>query len=122
MKAGSGNFEGAYSFPSRMEDGDGANPEELVAAAHAGCYAMALSHMLASAGHTARSVRAKATVAFGPDPAGGFHIPTIDLVVEADVPGLDDASFQVHANEARDSCPISKLYAGASISLAATLV
>ena len=122
MKVGDGVYEGAYSFPSRFEDGDGTNPEELAAAAHAGCYSMALSHVLATAGHTPTRVHTTARVHLGPDPDGGFHIPQIELHTEAEVPGLDDAGFQAHAEDAKNGCPISKLYAGTTITLNARLV
>ena len=122
MHVGDGVWEGAYSFPSRFEGADGGSPEEFVAAAHAGCYSMAFSNTLASAGHVPTSVRTTATVHFGPDPAGGFHISRIDLVVEADVPGIGRAAFFDHAEEAKVGCPISKLYKGAEITLSATLL
>ena len=118
---GRSGLELDYSFASRMESGEGSSPEELVAAAHAGCYAMALSHELASSGHTPDSVHATAVVQFGPDPAGGFHIPRIDLTVRARVPGLDAETFQTFAESARVGCPISKLYAGTEIGLDAAL-
>ena len=76
MTIGDGVYEGAYSFPSRFEDGNGTNPEELVAAAHAGCYSMALSHELAQAGHIPTRVHTVANVHFGPDPDG--RIPHLE--------------------------------------------
>ena len=122
MKAHHGGFETPFSFASRFEDGDLTSPEDLVAAAQAGCFAMALSHGLASGGHTPTRVEAKATVHFGPDPAGGFHISKIDLVVRASVPGIDNKAFQAAAEETKTGCPISKLFTGAPISLDAQLV
>jgi len=122
MKVGKGAYEGAYSFPSRFENGDGTNPEELIAAAHAGCYSMALSNGLAQAGHTPTRVHTTARVHFERDPAGGFHIPKIELHTEAEVPGLDDTGFQEQAEAAKKGCPISKLLTGAEIVLNARLV
>lgn len=121
IRMGRSGQEQGYSFASRMEGEEGSSPEELVAAAHAGCYAMALSNDLASNGHTPKRVHASAVVHFGPDPAGGFHISRIDLTVRASVPGLDAESFQKFAEGARAGCPISKLYAGTTIGLDAEL-
>src|SRR5579872_2711454 len=90
MKLGSGAFQGAYSFSSRFESGTGTNPEELIAAAHAGCFSMALSHGLAQAGFTPMRVHTTAKVHLEKT-ADGFGIPRIDLVTEADVPGIDAA-------------------------------
>lgn len=122
MTVGDGVYTGAYSFPSRFQEGPGTNPEELVAAAHAGCYSMALSHTLDEAGHTPTRVHTVARVHFGPDPAGGFHISKIALQTEAVVPGLDEAAFQEYAEGAKKGCPISKLLTGAEIVLDAMLV
>jgi osmotically inducible protein OsmC len=121
MKLGSGAFEGSYSFPSRFEQGPGTNPEELAAAAHAGCFSMALSHGLASAGHTPRRVHTTANLHLE-KVGNGFGITRIDLVTEGDVPGLDAAGFQRHAEDAKQNCPISKLYTGAEITLQTKLV
>ncbi|HEY2112056.1 MAG TPA: OsmC family peroxiredoxin, partial [Dongiaceae bacterium] len=79
IKLGSGAFEGSYSFKSRFEQGKGTNPEELIAAAHAGCFSMAFAHALSEAGHAPTSIHTTATVQFGPVP-GGFAISRIDLV------------------------------------------
>jgi len=122
MKVGESRWEGAYSFHSRFGDGAGANPEEFVAAAHAGCYSMAFSHTLATNGYVPTRVHTVATVHLGPDPAGGFHISRIDLVTEAEVPGIDEATFLTHAEAAKVGCPVSKLYAGTEITLSATLL
>jgi osmotically inducible protein OsmC len=122
MKVGNGAYEGAYSFPSRFEEGDGTNPEELIAAAHAGCFSMAFSNVLAKAGHTPIRVHTTARVHLDKDPAGGFHISTIELITEADVPGIDADAFQEHAEAAKKGCPVSKLLTGATIKLNATLV
>ncbi len=121
MRVGPRGQPQPYTFASRFENGEGSSPEELVAAAHAGCYAMALSNDLASNGHTPDSVHATATVHLGPDPAGGFHISSINLVVRARIPGLTEESFQSFADAAKTGCPISKLYAGTSIELDAAL-
>ena len=110
----------AYSFESRFEEGEGTNPEELVGAAHAGCFTMQLSHMLAEAGHPPR--RAETTAKVHIDKVeGGFEIPRVELVLSADVPGIAEGDFQRIAAEAKATCPLSKLLAGAEITLDATL-
>jgi osmotically inducible protein OsmC len=120
MKIGSGAWEGPYSFKSRFEDGKGTNPEELIAAAHAGCYSMALSAALTKAGSPPTSVETTAKV--GLEKSGdGFRIPNIQLVTNAKVPGIDKAKFQQVAEEAKKNCPVSKVLAGAEITLEATL-
>ena len=120
VRLGSGTYQGAYSFQSRFESGTGTNPEELIAAAHAGCFSMALAHALAQAGHTARRVHTTAKVHLEKT-ADGFGIPRIDLVTEADVPGIDAAEFQRQAEQAKRGCPVSKVLAGANITLDAHL-
>src|SRR5579884_80753 len=100
MKLGSGAFSGAYSFQSRFENGTGTNPEELIAAAHAGCFSMALSHGLASAGYPPKSVQTTAKVHLEKSD-GGFSIPRIELVTEATVPGIDEAKFKEQADTAK---------------------
>jgi osmotically inducible protein OsmC len=122
MKLGSGAYEGAYSFQSRFESGSGTNPEELIAAAHAGCFSMALSHGLAQAGHVPRRVHTTAKVHLEKQ-GEGFGIPRIDLATEAEVPGMDEPTFKKHAQDAKENCPISKLLkGGAEITLDARLV
>jgi osmotically inducible protein OsmC len=121
MTVGKGAYQGPFSFASRFEEGDGANPEELIAAAHAGCYSMAFSNELAKAGHTPTQVSTQANVHFGPDPAGGFHVSKIELVCDAEVPGIDQGKFNELAEAARKGCPVSKLYKGAEIVVKATL-
>ena len=117
----SGAYEGKYSFGSRFESDPGTNPEELIAAAHAGCFSMALSGALGRSGHTVDSIRTEAKVHL--EKTGeGFSIPRIELVTEARVPGIDDATFQEHAEGAKKNCPVSKVLAGAEITLDATLV
>src|SRR5213596_455385 len=93
MKLGSGAFEGPYSFSSRFEDGSGTNPEELIAAAHAGCFSMAFSGALGRAGHNTNRVATTAKVHLEKGDSG-FRISKIDLTTEAEVPGIDDAAFQ----------------------------
>lgn len=121
MKLGGGAYDGAYSFSSRFEDGKGTNPEELIAAAHAGCFSMALSHMLAQAGHPPKRVETTAKVHLEKQ-GEGFAIPRIELDTQAEVPGLDEASFRQHAENAKANCPVSRVLAGAQISLNAKLV
>lgn len=120
MRLGSGAFEGAYSFPSRFENGTGTNPEELIAAAHAGCFSMALSAGLAKAGSPPTRVHTTARVHLE-NAGGGFAITRIELDCEAEVPGLDEAGFQRHAEEAKKTCPVSRALAGTEITLAARL-
>ena len=121
VSTGSGTFQGSYSFPSRFESGQGTNPEELVAAAHAACYSMALSNGLAKAGFTPTSVETTAAVHLG-QVEGGFAITRIDLTTRGDVPGIDAADFEKHAAEAKAGCPISKALASVEITLDAQLV
>jgi osmotically inducible protein OsmC len=118
---GSGAFKGPYSYKSRFEDGAGTNPEELLGAAHAACFSMALSFALAQAGHPVTKVQTKATVNFGPVP-GGFAISRIELQTEGKVAGLDAAAFQKFASEAKANCPISKALASVEITLTAKLL
>jgi osmotically inducible protein OsmC len=120
MRLGSGAFEGQYSFLSRFEDGAGTNPEELLGAAHAGCFSMALSAGLEQAGHPPTSVDTTATVHLGRSDSG-FEISRIDLDCAAVVPGLDDAEFQAQAATAKVGCPVSKALAGVDIHLDARL-
>jgi osmotically inducible protein OsmC len=122
MTVGKGAYTGPFSFASRFEEGSGTNPEELIAAAHAGCFSMAFSAELAKAGHTPTRVATKATVHLGADPAGGMRVSKIELDAEAQVPGIDNAKFQEIAEGARKGCPISKLLTGAPISLTAKLL
>ncbi len=121
MKMASGAYEGAYSFGSRFQEETGTNPEELIAAAHAGCFSMALSAGLGKAGHSARRVATSARAHL--EKVGeGFQITRIELDCEAEVPGIDDATFQQHAAGAKANCPVSKALAGVEISLTAKLV
>ncbi|MBX9581270.1 MAG: OsmC family protein [Gemmataceae bacterium] len=121
VKLESGAFSGPYSFQSRFESGTGTNPEELIAAAHAGCFSMALSHALASAGFPPKRVHTVAKVHLEKVP-DGFAIPKIDLVTDADVPNITPEAFQEYAAKAKAGCPVSKVLAGAEIALDAKLV
>ena len=121
MKLGSGAYEGAYSFRSRMEDGSGTNPEELIGAAHAGCFSMALSAMLSAAGHPPDRVHTTAQVHFD-KVEGGFAITRIDLNTEASVPGIDQATVEQQAQNAKKNCPVSKALAATEITLNAKLL
>ena len=113
--------EEAYTFASRFEHGKGTTPEELIAAAHAGCYSMALSAELEKAGHKGDEVKTNATVTL--DFVGGAPTVTkIHLVTEAKVPGIDGPAFEEIAKGAKESCPISRLLKAAEISLDAKLV
>ncbi len=118
---GDGAFKGAYSFTSRFEDGKGTNPEELLGAAHAGCFAMALSLILGNAGLKPDYVDATAHVTVSPQD-GGFKITKSHLVCEAKVPGIDRAAFMKHAEAAKAGCPVSQALAGTEITLDANLV
>ena len=116
MAFGSGAYEGSYSFKSRFEDGAGTNPEELIGAAHAGCYSMALSNELAEAGFTPESVDTNAEVSLeivDGDPA----ITTIVLNVKANIPDIDEETFLEYAEGAKKNCPVSKALAGVNIEL-----
>ncbi|QIS17354.1 OsmC family peroxiredoxin [Nocardia terpenica] len=110
--SGVGKFD--VSFPKRTADSaDGTtSPEELIAAAHSSCYAMALSAQIGNAGGTVQSLDVNADVTLGPDPAGGFHISTIKLTVRGKASGIDAAAFQTAAEAAKAGCPISKALTG----------
>lgn len=121
LKTGSGAYEGPYNFVSRFESGAATNPEELVAAAHAGCYSMAMSGGLERAGFKAVRIATKASVHLDKTDAG-FTVTQIDLDVEADVPGIDDKKFAEIAEGTKSGCPISRLLTGAKITLKARLM
>lgn len=122
VRLGSGAYEGPYSFRSRFEGGDGTNPEELIAAAHAGCFSMALLADLARAGHAAEHVETEASVSLE-FVNGGFSITRIGLSTRAQVPGLAGDEFVKLAEGAERSCPVSRALAGVnSIELKAELV
>lgn len=121
IRTGKGGLEGNYSFTSRFQEGAGTNPEELIAAAHAGCFSMAFSKALADAGFTPTSVETTAKVHLDKTDAG-MTVTRIDLESVGDVPGVDAADFQKLAESAKDNCPISRLLSpGADITLTATL-
>jgi len=109
-----------YSFSTRFENGKGTNPEELIAAAHAGCFSMALSGQLGNAGLTAQSIDTTATVTFEKLEAG-FTVTEVQLKLVAKIPGADKAAFETAANNAKTGCPISRLL-NAKITLDAQLV
>jgi osmotically inducible protein OsmC len=131
LEQGAGQVElsssrvGTYdvSFPKRAADDAGGttSPEELLAAAHAACYAMQLSANIAQAGGTPQSLDVKADVTLGPDPAGGFRISGIALTVRGEVEGLDAAGFEAAAQQAKEGCPVSKALTGTEITLDAGL-
>jgi osmotically inducible protein OsmC len=112
-----GNFEGAYTRASRFESAEGTNPEELLGAAHAGCFSMFLSSTLTKAGYTPTSIATTAQVHLGDGPT----ITLIELDTVADVPGLDDAGLQAAAQESKEKCPVSKALAAVEIMMTARL-
>ncbi len=120
VKFGSGAYEGDYSFTSRFEDKPGANPEEMLGAAYAGCYSMALANTLAGMGFVANSVHTTADVQLGKDDKG-FLINRIDLTVVADVPGVDGAVFQEQAEKTRTGCIIARALAATQSTVKASL-
>ena len=103
LTVGDGVFKGSYSFSSRFEEGEGTNPEELIAAAHAACFSMALANMMAEHGHPAESVRTTAKVHLRQTDAGPT-IQRIDLETEGNVPGINEAHFAEHAEQAKAAC------------------
>ena len=121
VKLGSGAFEGPYSFQSRFENGTGTNPEELIGAAHAGCFSMALSAGLGKGGFTPTKIHTTATVHL--EKVGeAFKITRIQLKTEASIPGIDEAKFKEFADGAKKGCPVSQALAGTQIELDAKLV
>ena len=120
VRSESGAINHGYSFKKRFENEPGTNPEELIGAAHSSCYSMALSHMLASAGHKPTRVTTEAAVSL--DKVGeGFKITKIVLTCDAIVPGIDEKTFLETANKAKTGCPISQALAATPIELKATL-
>ena len=122
LKVGSGAFEGPYSFKSRFEEGESAtNPEELIGAAHAGCFTMAITAALSRDGIKATRIHTNARVTL--DKVGdAFSITKIELDTEAEIPGIDDAAFQKYATGAKENCPVSKALAGTEIHMTAKLL
>ena len=120
VELGSGAFKGSYSFGSRFEEAQGTNPEELIGAAHAGCFSMAFSAILGKAGFAPKSIATEAKVHI--DKIGdGFTITKIELITVGQVPGIDQATFLKHANEAKAGCPVSRALTGVEITLDAKL-
>lgn len=118
---GSGAYEGQYSFSSRFESGTGTNPEELIAAAHAGCFSMALSAGLGKGNITPTRISTVAKVSL--EKVGeGFSITRIDLETEGEVPGIDEATFLEYAEAAKKGCPVSRALGAVEITLSAKLV
>lgn len=121
MVVGNGRYTGPFTRASRFADGEGTNPEELIGAAHAGCYSMFLSAILSADDHVPNYVNTSAKVHIG-QVDGAPTIHTIELAVEADIPGIDDATFQEYAAKAKAGCPVSKALASVgNIQLTATL-
>jgi osmotically inducible protein OsmC len=111
VRVGEGAFEGNYSFASRFEEGEGTNPEELIATAHASCFAMALSLLLSEEGHPPDSVNARAAVHLR-NVDGLPTIARIDLEVEGAVPNIDEEAFRTYAEKAKAGCPVSRALSG----------
>ena len=121
LRTGKGGLSGNYSFKSRFEEGEGTNPEELIGAAHAACYSMALSKGLADAGFTPEAIDTTASVHLE-RVDGKQTVTRIDLVTTASAPGMDDAEFQKVAEATKEGCPISRLLSpGVEITLSASL-
>jgi osmotically inducible protein OsmC len=120
MALGSGVWEGPFTFASRFEEGEETNPEELIGAAHAGCFSMAFANELDDAGYSPESVETEATVTLD-QVDGDFAITKIHLVTEATVPDISDDDFQEIAAAAKEGCPVSKALGGTDITLDATL-
>ncbi|HNS51207.1 MAG TPA: OsmC family peroxiredoxin [Anaerolineae bacterium] len=118
MRLASGAYEGAYTFSSRFEEGKGTNPEELIGAAHAGCFSMFLSALLSGAGYEVRRIHTTATVHLRAGPT----IALIELKTEAEVPGIGEAAFFEQAEAAKKNCPVSKALASVETTLDARLL
>jgi osmotically inducible protein OsmC len=118
---GSKAFSGPYDWRGRSGDGAGTNPEELLGAAHAGCFSMALSHQLSDAGHPPTKIHTTAKVSLEKQ-GEGFAITKIELVCEAQVPGIDAATFKKMAQGAKEGCPVSKALSATPITLDAKLL
>jgi osmotically inducible protein OsmC len=118
MKVGKTGYEGPFTFASRFETGPGTNPEELLGAAHAGCFSMFLSALLTKAGFKPTRIATTATVHLGDGPT----ITLIELDTQAEVPGLTEADLQKHAEDAKKGCPVSKALAGPEVRMKASLI
>ena len=118
MKLGSGAFEGAFTFASRFEEGPGTNPEELVGAAQAGCFSMYLASVLTNAGFPPTQIRTSAKVHLGDGP----RIHLIELETEAEVPNVDEKTFQESVDTSKKNCPISLALTGPELQVSARLV
>lgn len=116
MKLGSGAFEGAYSFATRFEGAAGTTPEEMIGAAHAGCFSMALAMLLEKAGYEPRQIQTQAEVTLD-QVDDGFKITGIELHTKAEVPGMDADAFEQQAQAAKKGCPVSQALAGTRIEL-----
>lgn len=121
LKTQSGMLDVDYGWKARSGDAAGTNPEELIAAAHAGCFSMALSHILGGAGFTPTEIHTSAAVAFN-QVGDGFSITSIALKTEAKVPGLSEADFAKHAEAAKVGCPVSKALSSVKTTLEAKLI
>jgi len=121
LELGSGAFKGAYSFTSRFEEGTGTNPEELIGAAHAGCFSMALSGELSKAGYTVDEIKTEAIVSMDKGEAG-FEITNIKLVTKARVKDIEMDEFAKFASGAKDNCPVSRALAAVQVQLEAHLL
>jgi len=120
VSLGSGLFESSYSFRSRFEEGAGTNPEELIGAAHAGCFSMALANILEDEGYSPREISTEASVSLD-EVEGDFTITGIELRTKGYIPDIDDEAFQKLAKIAKENCPVSKALAGTDITLEAEL-
>ncbi len=120
MKTQTGSVDGQYSFSSRFENGTGTNPEELLGAAHAGCFSMALSNILAQAGFEPESVKTEDKVHLVKTDAG-FTITKIEIHLNATVPGISKEDFEKHADDAKKNCPVSRALTGVNFELYPTL-
>lgn len=116
VESQSGLVKGSYTFPTRFEDAQGTNPEELMAASHAGCYAMAFSALLGEEGHEPKHIDATAHVTLD-EVDGKPTITRVHLVTRGEVPGLDAEGFRRVAQQAKDFCPVSRALAGVEITL-----
>lgn len=121
MKLASGAYDGPYTFLSRFEQGAGTNPEELIAAAHAGCFSMAFANLLSQKGYVPKSVKSTSAVTLD-IVAGAAQITGIQLRTEVDLPGIEDKLFLEIAENAKANCPVSKALAATPVTLEAKLV